>query len=187
MTTKGNESVHVALLRGINLAGKNPVAMKELAALFSGAGCSNVRTYIQSGNVIFKASDALADRIVSVVGKSFPERFGFPIRMVTRRADELGRIARGNPFLAAGAAPATLHVVFLADSPTKAQIAALDPKRSPTDEFAVRGREIYLRCPNGFARTKLSNDYFDSKLGSVSTIRNWRTLLELERLATESE
>ncbi|HZN92159.1 MAG TPA: hypothetical protein VFB81_05620, partial [Myxococcales bacterium] len=79
--------------------------------------------------------------------------------------------------------PDTLHVVFLADPPPPAKVAALDPARSPPDEFQVRGREIYLRCPNGFGRTKLSNAYFDSKLGTISTVRNWRTVLTLAEMA----
>jgi uncharacterized protein (DUF1697 family) len=130
---------HVALLRGVNVGGKNKLPMKELAELFEVAGCSDVATYIQSGNVIFCAKTVLR----------------------------------------AGAEPGMLHVVFLADEPTRAAIGALDPKRSPGDEFVVRGREIYLRCPNGMGRSKLTNAYFDSKLSTTSTLRNWRTVLEL--------
>jgi uncharacterized protein (DUF1697 family) len=70
-------------------------------------------------------------------------------------------------------------VMFLASTPTQNAIASLDAARSPPDEFAVRGREIYMRCPNGFAKTKLNNAYFDSKLSTTSTGRNWRTVLTL--------
>jgi uncharacterized protein (DUF1697 family) len=69
--------------------------------------------------------------------------------------------------------------MFLADRPSPARVATLDPKRSPPDEFEVRGREIYLRCPNGVGRTKLSNSYFDAKLATTSTMRNWRTVVKL--------
>jgi uncharacterized protein (DUF1697 family) len=72
-----------------------------------------------------------------------------------------------------------LHVAFLAATPGPSKIAALDPNRSPPDEFAVHGREIYLRLPNGVARTKLTNAHFDSKLGTTSTLRNWRTVVKL--------
>ena len=85
--------------------------------------------------------------------------------------------------MAAGAETDKLHVVFLADLPDGAHVEALDPNRSPSDEFAVLGREIYLHCPNGLARTKLTNNYFDSRLSTTSTMRNWRTVLKLLELS----
>jgi uncharacterized protein (DUF1697 family) len=96
-----------------------------------------------------------------------------------RSDEDLARVAKENPFLGAGADEALLHVAFLAESPGAAQVAALDAGRSPPDEFTVRGREIYLRCPNGMARTRLTNQYFDAKLSTTSTMRNWRTVLKL--------
>ncbi|MFN7134888.1 MAG: DUF1697 domain-containing protein, partial [Myxococcales bacterium] len=84
-----------------------------------------------------------------------------------------------NPFVAAGAAEDSLHVVFLADAPSPTKLATLDPARSPPDRFEVRGRDIYLHCPNGFARTKLTNAWFDARLGTVSTVRNWKTVQKL--------
>ncbi len=174
---------HVALLRGINLAGKNRLPMKDLAALFSGAGCGAVTTYIQSGNVVFEASPALARRIPSLIEKAIADDFGYQVPVVMRTGAELGRILRGNPFLRAGADAGTLHVAFLADTPAAARVKALDPDRSPPDAFKVRGRDIYLHCPNGFGRSKLSNAYFDSKLGTTSTVRNWNTVVTLCDLA----
>jgi uncharacterized protein (DUF1697 family) len=76
-----------------------------------------------------------------------------------------------------------LHVLFLADQPGAAAVASLDPDRSPPDAFVVRGREIYLRCPNGVGTTKLTNAWFDSRLATISTGRNWRTVLKLFELA----
>lgn len=176
--------IHVALLRGINLAGKNRLPMKDLAAMFTDAGCTSVATYIQSGNVVFDASPALARRIPDRIEKAIADRFGYRIPVVTRTAGELRKVVRGNPFLRAGADAGTLHVAFLADSPAVARVKALDPDRSPPDAFVVRGREIYLHCPNGFARTKLTNAYFDSKLSTMTTVRNWRTVETLVDLLT---
>ena len=73
--------------------------------------------------------------------------------------------------------------MFLRDAPTAAQVASLDPARSPGDAFTVRGRDVYLHCPNGFGRTKLTNEYFDRKLATVSTVRNWKTVLTLLAMA----
>jgi uncharacterized protein (DUF1697 family) len=96
-----------------------------------------------------------------------------------RTAKELADVVANNPFLKAGAPEKELHVMFLADAPSASRIETLDPARSPGDEFAVRGREIYLRLPNGTARSKLTNAYVDAKLGTVSTARNWRTVTTL--------
>jgi uncharacterized protein (DUF1697 family) len=175
--------VHVALLRGINLAGRNRLSMKDLAAMFTDGGCGSVATYIQSGNVVFEASPALARRIPVLIEKAIADGFGYHIPVVTRTAGELHKVVRGNPFLRAGADAGTLHVAFLAGSPAAAKVKALDPDRSPPDAFAVRGREIYLHCPNGFARTRLTNAYFDSKLATTSTVRNWKTVKTLLELA----
>jgi uncharacterized protein (DUF1697 family) len=179
--------VHVALLRGVNVGGKNKVPMKGLAAMFAEARCSDVQTYLQSGNVVFEAAEAAARRVPSIVGQAMQTRFGFRVPLVMRTAAELRAVAGGNPFLRAGADASTLHVAFLADLPGAARVAALDADRSSPDQFAVRGREIYLRCPSGLARTRLTNQYFDSRLGTTSTVRNWRTVLALLELASARE
>ncbi|MXY78615.1 MAG: DUF1697 domain-containing protein [Chloroflexi bacterium] len=177
-------SVSVALLRGINVGGKNRLPMKELAAMFVEAGCDDVRTYIQSGNVLFRAGSAPAADIPSLISASILDRFGYRVPVVTRTARELEEIVHRNPFPQAGAEADKLHVAFLAEQPDDAQMDALDPNRSPGDEFAVSGREIYLHCPNGLARTKLTNSYFDSTLSTTSTMRNWKTVRKLLELAT---
>jgi uncharacterized protein (DUF1697 family) len=185
MVANGREpsgGVHVALLRGVNVGGKNSVPMKRLVALCFDAGCRDVQTYIQSGNIVFRATDAIAHRIPSLIGKELLSRLGLRIPVVMRTSAELGAVARSNPFLEAGVDAERVHVAFLADRPSTAQMASLDPDRSPPDAFAVRGREIYLHCPNGLARTKLTNGYFDSRLGTTSTVRNWHTVLKLLEL-----
>jgi uncharacterized protein (DUF1697 family) len=176
---------HVALLRGINVGGKNPLPMKELARMFENAGGANVRTYIQSGNVIFEAP-AGAPKLSDAVTRAIEKRYGYRIPVVLRTSDQLQKTIRGNPFLSAGIDPKWLHVYFLADVPSAACCSTLDPQRSAPDVFELRGREIYLHVPNGMGRSKLTNAYFDSKLSTVSTARNWSTVLKLaEMMATE--
>ena len=171
--------VHAALLRGINVGGKNKVSMGPLAEVFTGAGCAEVQTYIQSGNVVFLAAPASAKRMPSLVSQRIRERFGFEVPVVIRTAEELGRVASNNPFLRSGVDTSSLSVGFLADAPDARRIAALDPNRSAGDAFQVVGRHVYLHLPNGVARTKLTNRYFDAALATVSTFRNWRTVLKL--------
>lgn len=177
----GNDGagVNIALLRGINVGGKNRLPMKELAAMFVAAGCDDVRTYIQSGNVLFRSEPAPGENIPSLISESILNQFGYRIPIVTRTAQELREVVSANPFVAAGADADKLHVAFLPEPPDSALVEALDPNHSPGDEFAALGREVYLYCPNGFARTKLTNSYFDSRLATTSTTRNWRTTLKL--------
>ena len=173
---------HVALLRGINVGGKNMLPMKELVGLFSAAGCGEVATYIQSGNIVFCAEDKVVKQLDRVIAKQVEERFGLKVPVVLRTASELDAVIRGNPFLKAGAAEEMLHVLFLADRPSADLVAGLDPSRSAPDEYVVVGRDIYAKLVTGAAKTKLTNAYFDSKLKTVSTMRNWRTVLKLAEM-----
>ncbi len=157
--------------------------MKELAELFATEGAADVRTYIQSGNVVFRASQTLARRLPTRMAVAIADRFDLRVPVIVRSARRLGDIVRHNPFLNAGADPVRLSVAFLADKPTAASIGRVDPDRSATDEFVVRSSEIYLHYPNGVARSKLTNAYFDSALGTTSTVRNWRTVLALLEMA----
>jgi uncharacterized protein (DUF1697 family) len=176
--------VYVALLRGINVGGKNRLPMSGLNDIFSGVGCRGVETFIQSGNVVFQAAERVARAVPEAVSEGISKRFGFRIPVVMRSATELQHAAKANPFLRAGIDLATLHVAFLADRPAVARLASLDPLRSPPDEFVAVGREVYLRLPNGGARSKFTNAYWDTKLATTSTVRNWRTVLKLVEMTT---
>ena len=178
-------SRHVALLRGINVGGRNRVAMSDLVAAFSELGCTDVGTFIQSGNVVFRAPATVLRGLAGRVTASLRAASGLEIPVVLRSAVELAAVARGNPFLARGGDTRPLHVMFLRDAPPVDRIAELDPDRSPPDRFQVIGREIYLCCPNGMGVSKLTNDWFDRRLGTIGTGRNWNTVLELCRLAAE--
>jgi uncharacterized protein (DUF1697 family) len=171
--------VHVALLRGVNVGGKNRLPMDDLVEMFRGAGGRDAQSYIQSGNVVFRAEPARAGRIGAAVAKAIASRFRFDAPVVIRTLSELEEVARRNPFVKRGAETKTLHVAFLLDRPSPPRVAALDPDRSPPDEFVVRGREIYLRCPGGIGRSKLTTQYFDSALETTCTVRNWNTVLAL--------
>ena len=173
---------YVALLRGINVGGKNMLPMKLLAEIFATTGCTDVTTYIQSGNVVFCAGDKIAKGLGEVITKQVEKQFGLKVPVVIRSAAELNAVIRGNPFLTAGAAEEMLHVLFLADRPSADLVGGLDPARSAPDEFVVVGRDIYMKLVTGAAKTKLTNAYFDSKLKTVSTMRNWRTVLKLAEM-----
>lgn len=170
---------YVALLRGVNVGGKHSLPMRQLVEMFCGARCINVRSYIQSGNVVFHAPEKIVKGLPSLLEETITERFGFSAPVILRTRDELAKVARGNPFLKAGAPERELNVYFLADQPSAAAVKSLDPQRSAPDRFQVIGREIYLHTPNGMGRSKLTGAYFDSKLETIATARNWATVMKL--------
>lgn len=175
-------ATYLALLRGINVGGKNRLPMKDLIGIFSELGCREVRSYIQSGNVLFDATPDVAEGLPGLVAARIADRFGYRSPVILRTAVDIAAVIAGNPFLSAGCVEDELHVYFLADRPDPARAGQLDPDRSPTDRFELRGREIYLRLPNGMARTRLTNAYFDANLATTSTGRNWRTVATLHDL-----
>ena len=167
---------YAAFVRGINVGGKNLLPMKELAKLFEAAGCSGVRTYIQSGNVVFSASDAAARGLGPEISIRIEKKFGLRVPVVVRSLKEMKKVAASHPHVKKGVDHKWVHVCFLLDKPDVNSIASLDPARSPGDEYVVIGSEIYMHLPNGAGNSKLTNAYFDSKLKTVSTARNWNTV-----------
>ncbi|MGB8889161.1 MAG: DUF1697 domain-containing protein [Candidatus Korobacteraceae bacterium] len=180
--TSSQPMAMVALLRGINVAGKHQLPMKQLTEFFVEAKCAEVRTYIQSGNVIFKASAGLREELSQCISKKIEQRFGFTCPVILRTATQMAQTVRDNPFLRADMATQTLYVYFLADAPSASAVKTLDPARSAPDAFHLLDRQIYLHLPNGMARTKLTNAYFDAKLATVCTARNWTTVLTLLKM-----
>ncbi len=172
---------YVALLRGINLGARNKVAMAALRELVEGLGAEDVATYVQSGNVVFRSRDAAA-AVTKAIERELGRRLGLDVKVLVRTKAELRKIVSGNPF--GDVADATkLHVTFLAATPDRGRVRKLDPARSEPDEFRVLAREVYLHCPNGYGRSKLSNAYFEQQLGVPATTRNWKTVTKLAELA----
>ena len=179
---------HVALLRGINVGGKNKLPMKDLREIVVGIGAKEVASYIQSGNVVFSASPTVARRAAKAIQDVIATRFELSIPVITRSAEELRAVVAENPFLGESEETSTLHVAFLGDRPLASRVASLDHDRSPPDRFVASGKEIYLCFPNGTAKSKLTNAYFDARLQTVSSVRNWRTVLKLvEMLGAEAK
>ncbi|MBX7159847.1 MAG: DUF1697 domain-containing protein [Acidimicrobiia bacterium] len=175
--------MHVALMRGLNVGGKNRLPMVELAAAFEAEGCSDVRTYVQSGNVVFAAPAGVVEGLADAVAERLRAVHGITTPVVLRTGEEIATVVGANPFLARGEDIALQHVAFLSGVPAPADVESLDPDRSPPDEFAVVGREVYLHLPGGVGRTRITNAYLDRRLGVVSTARNWRTVLALADMA----
>jgi uncharacterized protein (DUF1697 family) len=175
-------TAYVALLRGVNVGGARGLPMIALRALFETAGALGVETLIQSGNVIFESDKNSGAGIVAAVGAAIFREFRFDAPIVVRSAKQWRTLIDGNPYLQRGVDPKTLHAACLSALPDPDRAARLDPRRSAPDEFELRGETIYLNLPNGVARSKLTNAWFDSTLGVVCTMRNWATVMRLGRL-----
>jgi uncharacterized protein (DUF1697 family) len=172
-------NVHVALLRGINVGGKNRLGMVELRSALAALGLENVSTYLQSGNVVFESPGGVGRNLAARIERQVADAFEIDAAVLLRTAAELAEIAGHNPFLGDEADPTRLHVVFLDTLPVRAAVAKLDPQRSPPDAFSPRGREIYVHYPNGSGRSKLTVDYFERRLGVRASARNWKTVTSL--------
>jgi len=182
MASAKTSQKYVAFLRGINVGGKNILPMKDLAEIFRATGCEQVRTFIQSGNVLFSAEPNAESRLAKQITAAINARFGYNIPVVLRTLPELEAAVAANPYLPQVADIKLLYVYFLQTEPSGEAVAALDPNRSTPDTFVAHNREVYLYLPNGMARTKLTNAWIDAKLKTVSTARNWQTTLKLLEL-----
>lgn len=181
-----NAVTYVALLRGVNVGGKNPLPMKEARAAFTAIGLSDVATYIQSGNFVFRAS-APREVLAEAMSSALNQTFGLNVPVVMRTAGELQRIRRQHPFAADATDARQLHVGFLSQKPELSDVKTLDPERSPPDRFAIKGSNLYLFFPKGSARSKLTVQYFDSRLHCVTTVRNWKTVNVLADMAAAKD
>jgi uncharacterized protein (DUF1697 family) len=178
-------AAYVALLRSVNVGGRK-VNMKELAALFGEMGYGDVVTYIQSGNVVFTSPSRSAGALERAIEGRIERELGLEVRTLLRSKAELDRVLRANPFLATKAEPAKLHVTFLAAQPGAALMRAAGEFDAGADEFRVVGREVYVHCPNGYGTTKINNTFFEKRLETVATTRNWNTVNKLAELASRS-
>ncbi len=175
-------ATYVALLRGINLGNHNKVPMAALRDRLRDAGFDDVATYVQSGNVVLRSRKGAAT-VADLVRAEVAAGFGIDVPVVVRTGAQLAGVLDGNPFLAPHADPGRqLHVGFLSAAPAKARAAKLDPKRAAPEELSLRGRELYLWTPNGLGRSKVLQGV-ERALGVDVTVRNWRTVTELHRMA----
>jgi uncharacterized protein (DUF1697 family) len=174
-------STHIALLRGVNVGGKNKLPMAELRAHFASLGFHNVRTLIQSGNVVFESAHApTAQQLETTI----EERFAIASRISLRTPQELANVVANVPVTMSDAA--RLYVGFFAEKPSASDVVHLDHERFLPEQFSVVGEEIYMHLPEGMAQTKLP-DYLNRRLKAPITFRNWNTVNRLVALAGSNE
>ena len=166
----------IALFRGINVGGNNPLPMKTLPALLATCGCTDAKTYIQSGNVVFRSSAGKAATLAASIGKAIHKKHGFEPRVLILSCSELARAMANNPFAGvAEKAPQWLHLFFLGETPQKGGLEKLKTWQTNGEEFALKGDVFYLHTPNGFGTSKLAANVGRALGVDAITARNWRT------------
>ena len=155
--------------------------MEELRTLYKSLGFKNVKTYIQSGNVIFKTSILDTKVIIDMVKSKINQEFGYEITIVIRTQEEMDKIVENNPY--SNKDLSKVHVIFLLDNQLDYSTQELLKAKTDQEEFKIIGKEIYLYLPSGSGRTKLTNNFFERKLDVKSTTRNWRTVNKILEIA----
>jgi uncharacterized protein (DUF1697 family) len=171
------------MLRGINVSGQKQVRMAELKNLYESLGLADVETYVQSGNVVFEGKEQDAKKLVNSIETGIEKTFGFSVPVLIRSADEFRRIMEGHPFRKED--PVRILVTFLYERPDPSKLEDISRYENETDKFAIGEQEIFLFCPGGYGKTKLSNTFFEKKLGVIATTRNWKTVNRLYEMASE--
>jgi uncharacterized protein (DUF1697 family) len=173
---------HIVLLRGINLGSRNRVAMLALRDALAEAGFDDVRTYVQSGNVVLGSSEK-GDAVGRTVQRVIAEEFGLDIPVVTRTRTQLAKIVERNPLAHVAKNPKRYQVSFLDAKPSRDVVRRIEEAAAPGERVVVDGREVYAWHPDTIARSKLWTLLAGESLGVIATARNWTTVTKLLELA----
>ncbi|MGI8977824.1 MAG: DUF1697 domain-containing protein [Pirellulaceae bacterium] len=174
----------IALFRGINVGGNNLLPMKELARDLEALKLKNVRTYIQSGNVVFDSGEKNAQAVAKKITRRIEQEHGFGPQVLLLSPEELKSAIQANPFRQAVSDPRSLHFFFLEKPATKANIQSLDKAKAPTETYVLKGCVFFLHAPEGIGRSKLAATA-ERHLGVAVTARNYRTVEKIAEMAAQ--
>ena len=176
---------YISILRGINVGTGRKVPMADLKKLCGSLGLKNVQTYIQSGNLVFElAQPEPISALEARLQKAFSETFGFEIPVLIRTAEEWAESVAQNPFLKEENMDIDrLHLTCLKELPSPDLLEKIKTFQYLPDRYEIIGREVFVYCANGYGKTKLTNSFFETKLKTTATTRNWKTVIELNELA----
>lgn len=172
----------ILLLRGINVGGKNRLPMKDLQGHMASLDLEDVKTYIQSGNAVFRASEEPVAGLPTRLASTIETHHGFSPQVLILSRAEWRSAMDSNPFPEAQAEPKTLHLFFLAATPDGPDLDLLTASQLPSERFQLTDRVFYLHAPEGIGRSKLVSKIGKS-LGVEMTARNWRTVEKLWEMA----
>lgn len=175
---------YIAILRGINVGGRRKILMVDLKKLFVNLGFTNIQTYIQSGNVIFETHIKedniwLSDKIEQAISKTY----GFEVSVIIRTVNEIEQAILNNPFLKNKAEVEGLFLTFLKSTPSAEKLENIKSFDFSPDKFEIVGKDVFGICFGKYHKTKISNQFFESKLKVSATTRNWKTVNKLFDIA----
>jgi uncharacterized protein (DUF1697 family) len=177
-------TIHIGLLRAVNLGGHNKVGMADLRQLLSALGMQDVRSLLQSGNVVFRSGAQTAAELEDVLERGAAKRFGLATEFFVRTTPEWKALIAGNPFpKEAELDPSHLLVMFLKAAPKRADVTALQTSITGREVVHAKGRHLYAVFPDGIGRSRLTGALVERKLATRGTGRNWNTVLKLSALA----
>jgi len=176
---------YISVLRGINVGGKNKIRMVDLKDLYEESGLENVATYIQSGNVIFDTEDTDIAGISMRIERAIQSSHGLNIPVDVRTREDYIKIHESCPYQESLIEENDTKVLvsFLSGEAASDKISEIESYASLPEQIKVIGNVVYLYCPNGYGRSKLSNNFIESRLGLVATTRNWKTIRKLVELS----
>lgn len=179
---------YISILRGINVSGSNLLKMDLLREMCKDLGFRNVNTYIQSGNVVFQYDESPMEELEQLISTEILKRSGMNVPVLVREYSELKSISEQNPFLQENKADiSALYITFLSSYPADRLLQRLKNSSYLPEEFVISGRTVYLYCPNGYGKARLSNSFFENKLKVKATTRNMNTLSELIKIGKQFE
>lgn len=167
---------YIAFLRGINVGGKNKIKMETLREACTTVGFESVKTYINSGNIIFETKKTEDRKLAEKISAAIEKEFGLSIKVIVRTADEIKEIVENNPFAGQFENDKDLHVFFLDEEMPSEKAELLLSNNNENEQYFVRGREIYCLLKIGVSDSLMGKDYIAKKLKVSSTARNWRTV-----------
>lgn len=181
----GEMTTYVALLRGINVGGHRKIKMANLKGVFEALGFGAVRTYIQSGNVLFQAAEC-EEPLRQRIEQQIAAMFGFPVTVALRTADEIAQLIADCPYAPdALQEDESLYVALLTHAPSPEGVERLLAVSAEPDECRIVGREVYLLYHRSARDTPLTNNLLEIRLGVPATTRNWRTITTLAAMSAE--
>lgn len=170
-------NTYISLLRGINVSGQKKVSMAELKKLYESLGFKSVSTYIQSGNVVFQYPDTNTTKLTGRIEAKIKQYFKFDVSVLIRTKNEFQAVIENNPFRNKDSHK--LHVTFMSDISSRIQTDEINKLKEKSEGFSIHDKQIYLFCPNGYGKSKLSNTFFERKFKVTATTRNWKTVSTL--------
>lgn len=179
-------TTYISILRGINVSGHRMIKMDALKKMCADLNFTNIRTYIQSGNIIFQSKMTDTEKISKTIKTNIEKVFRFDVPVITLTQKELENVINSNPFSNDKSKdPAFFHITFLSDKPAKQNTEQLKPTDLKNDKYEIIDKAIYLYCPDSYSNSKLTNSFLEAKLKVAATTRNWKTTNELFKIATK--